>query len=97
MVKPKVSAESKDKRFKRIASQRTQRTLNDIRKLGNCSNKGIYSYTSEDISKIFSAIDKEIRRFYNIVNVTDNVINTYKAKIVVLLCDYQTYPIILDE
>ncbi len=62
MAKPKVSGESKEQRFKRIASKRTENILDDLRKLGNCSNQGIYSYSSEDISKIFSAIDSEIRR-----------------------------------
>ncbi len=54
--------ESRDVRFKRIASKRTQRILNDLRLLGNCSNKSVYKYSVEDISKIFQAIDKELKR-----------------------------------
>jgi hypothetical protein len=62
MVKLKVESESKRDRFKRIASARTSRILKDIRLLGNCSNARNYSYTAEDVNKIFSAIEKELKR-----------------------------------
>ncbi|MBU0479148.1 hypothetical protein KKC91_11350 [bacterium] len=62
MVKPKVENENKEQRFKRIASKRTEKVLDTIRKLGNCSNRGIYGYSNEDVSKIFSAVDSELRR-----------------------------------
>ena len=54
--------ETKDQRFKRIAARRTQTVLEALRKLGNCSNKGTYSYSNDDISKIFEAIDLDIKR-----------------------------------
>jgi len=54
--------EPRDVRFKRIASSRTQRILNDLRLLGNCSNKSVYKYSEEDINKIFLAVDKELKR-----------------------------------
>jgi hypothetical protein len=54
--------ETKEQRFKRIASKRTEKVLDALRKLGNCSNPAVYSYSEEDISKIFSAIDSELRR-----------------------------------
>jgi len=53
--------ENKEGRFKRIASQRTQRVLDDLRLLGNCSNIGTYEYNPVEISKIFRAIDTELR------------------------------------
>jgi len=56
------SKETKEQRFKRIASKRTEKLLDALRKLGNCSNRGIYNYSQEDISKIFSAIDSELKR-----------------------------------
>ena len=62
MVKPKIIGESKEEKFKRIATLRTQKVLNNLRLLGNCSNNGAYSYTQEDIAKIFSVIDKEFKR-----------------------------------
>jgi hypothetical protein len=62
MVKPKVAEETAENRFKRIATARTVRLLNDIRLLGNCSNKGNYSYTKEEVDKIFSTIEKDVKR-----------------------------------
>jgi hypothetical protein len=58
--------ETKEQRFKRIASKRTENVLEAIRKLGNCSNKSIYGYSEQDISKIFSAVDSEIKRIKTI-------------------------------
>lgn len=54
--------ETKHQRFKRLATQRTNSILDRIRVLGNCANRNDYDYTEEDISKIFSVIDREIRK-----------------------------------
>ena len=62
MVKPKIENETKADKFKRIASSRTQNILDAFRRLGNCSNTTIYEYTDEDINKIFSTIEKEVKR-----------------------------------
>lgn len=62
MVKPKVDGETKQEKFKRIASARTQRILEDLRLLGNCANTATYQYTEEDVNKIFSTIEKEVKR-----------------------------------
>ena len=62
MVKLKVNSESKSDKFKRIATARTSRLLKDLQLLGNCSNTNNYSYTEEEINKIFSAIEKELKR-----------------------------------
>lgn len=61
MVKQKIYNETKEERFIRIAEARTQRILNNIRLLGNCSNKSAYSYNDNQISKIFNTIDKELK------------------------------------
>jgi len=53
--------ETPEERFKRVAVARTNAIFNKIRILGNCSNKQIYSYSEEDIDKIFSAINKQLR------------------------------------
>ena len=55
------SNESPEERFKRLASLRTNQVLNKLRILGNCANRGVYSYTRKDIDKIFSAIEKKAR------------------------------------
>ena len=57
-----IMKETKEARFKRIASRRTENALEALRKLGNCSNRAIYSYSTEDLNKIFSAVDSELRR-----------------------------------
>ena len=64
----KNAVETKTDRFKRIASKRTEKVLDSLRKLGNCSNKGVYSYSDEDVSKIFSAVDSEVKRIKVLFN-----------------------------
>jgi hypothetical protein len=63
-----IIKESKEQRFKRIASKRTEKVLDALRKLGNCSNRGIYGYSNEDVSKIFYAVDSEVKRIKVLFN-----------------------------
>lgn len=53
---------SKQKRenFVRLAETRTNKILDMIRLLGNLSNTSNYSYTKEDVNKIFSTLEKEL-------------------------------------
>lgn len=60
MVK-KNNNETRDERFKRIATLRTNAILNKIRILGNLSNKQRYGYSEKDINKIFSTINKQVK------------------------------------
>jgi hypothetical protein len=53
--------ENRNERFRRIASKRTNEILEKIRILGNCSNKSSYEYTEEEVNKIFSEIDKQLK------------------------------------
>lgn len=53
--------ESRRDRFKRIAAKRTNDILEKVRILGNCSNKSSYEYAEEDVNKIFSEIDKQLK------------------------------------
>jgi len=62
MVKEKVQNETKEQKFRRIASARANRILDDLRLLGNCSNKSAYSYSDAEVNKIFSIIEKEMKR-----------------------------------
>lgn len=50
----------KRERFLRVAPARTDKILNLIRLLGNCANTSNYSYTNDEISKIFNSIRKEL-------------------------------------
>ena len=60
--------ESKEERFKRIASRRTREILYKLRLLGNCSNKSVYHYTEVDKRKIFSTIEEELKRVKALFN-----------------------------
>jgi hypothetical protein len=62
MVREKVSNESPRDRFKRLATNRTNRILEDLRILGNCSNQQLYEYTEEDIEAIFKVINKQLKK-----------------------------------
>ena len=53
--------ETPEERFKRVAEARTNAVFNKLRILGNCANRQIYSYSEEDIDKIFSAINKQLK------------------------------------
>ena len=53
--------ETPEERFKRVAEARTNAVLNRLRILGNLSNRQMYGYSEEDIKKIFTAIDKQIK------------------------------------
>ena len=53
--------ETPQQRFKRIAALRTNAVLDKLRILGNLSNRQMYSYSDEDINKIFLAINKQIK------------------------------------
>lgn len=56
-----MEQESRRERFKRVAAKRTNDILEKIRILGNCSNKSSYDYAEEEINKIFSEIDKQLK------------------------------------
>lgn len=53
--------ENKRDKFIRLAEARTNKILNMIQLLGNCSNKQTYEYTADDVDAIFSAIEKELK------------------------------------
>ena len=60
-MKEANSNETPEERFRRIAIVRTNAVLDRLRILGNLSNRQMYSYSEEDINKIFSAINKQIK------------------------------------
>ncbi len=53
--------ETKREKFIRIVEARTNKAVEMIRLLGNCSNKSSYDYTEEDIKRIFGYLEKEIK------------------------------------
>lgn len=58
-------SESKRDRFVRLAEARTNKILDMLQLLGNCSSKANYDYTDEDVKQIFNAIEREVRNTKN--------------------------------
>ena len=56
-----MANESKRERFVRLAETRTNKIIEMLKLLGNCSSKTNYEYTEEDVKKIFTALDKELK------------------------------------
>ena len=54
------SKESRREKFVRIAEARTNKIINMIQLLGNCSNLSQYEYTQKDVDKIFRTIQMEL-------------------------------------
>ncbi len=57
--------ETKRDRFKRIAEARVNKILDMMRLLGNCASPSNYEYTDEDIKKIFTALERELKNTKN--------------------------------
>lgn len=53
--------ETKRDKFVRLAEARTNKIIDMLQLLGNCSNASAYDYTQQDVEKIFSAIEAEVR------------------------------------
>ena len=52
--------ESKEERFIRVAEARTNKIIDMVRLLGNCSNKNNYVFKQADVMKIFDRIEGEL-------------------------------------
>lgn len=55
-----MSKEKDRKKFVELAEKRVRRALNDIRLIGNLSNRSNYTYTDEDAKKIYKALQNSI-------------------------------------
>jgi hypothetical protein len=55
-----LTPESKRERFVRIAEKRTRLVLEKLRILANCSNRGVYEYTEDDVAKIFGTLQRQL-------------------------------------
>ncbi len=53
--------ETKNEKFRRLAESRVNTVLDRLRLLGQLSDKKNYDYTDEQVSKIFRAIDSELK------------------------------------
>ena len=57
-----MARETKENRFKRIAEKRVQRVLDSIRSLSQCSNKRMYEWEDNQLGRIWTAIDNELKK-----------------------------------
>lgn len=57
----KKITETKHDRFVRLAEARTNKIIDMLQLLGNCSNTSVYDYTADDVDEIFQAIEQEVR------------------------------------
>lgn len=51
---------AKRDKFVELAEARVNRTIKDIRLIGNLSNRSAYEFTEEDIRQMFRALQKEL-------------------------------------
>ncbi len=50
----------KREKFVELMEARVNRAIKDIQLIGNLSNRSAYSYTDEDVRKVFRAVQKEL-------------------------------------
>ncbi len=65
--------ESKNMKFKRIATKRVNDILKKFDLLENCSNKSHYQYSNEEVIKIFSTLEKRLREVKNTFKIEKNI------------------------
>ena len=51
----------KKARFNKLGTKRTNDVLDRLRILGNCADRRTYTYTDEEIDKIFKTIDEQVK------------------------------------
>lgn len=67
-----MEKETKRDKFIRIAEARTNKIIDMIQLLGNCSNQNQYEYTQRDVNKIFNAIQMELDKAKSRYNKQDS-------------------------
>ena len=55
-----MKKETKEQRFKRVAERRVQNVINSLRSLSQLANNKVYKWNSDQLEKIWKAIEKEI-------------------------------------
>jgi len=53
--------ETRKQRFKRLGNKRVNNVLNQLRILGNLSNKSYYDYNDSDVNKVFKAVEHQLK------------------------------------
>lgn len=55
-----MAREADREKFVELAEKRVSKALKDIKLIGNLSNKSNYSYTDQDVKKIYAALKKAL-------------------------------------
>jgi hypothetical protein len=55
--RPVPAGETREQKFQRLASHRTNVILEGLRRLGGLSNRNHYEYSEEEIRRVFDAIE----------------------------------------
>lgn len=55
-----MTNESKNERFRRLAESRGNRLIREIMLLGNLSNRKNYSYSEDEVERLFAPIRQEL-------------------------------------
>jgi hypothetical protein len=58
--RPVPVEETKAQKFERLATLRTNRTLDLLTRLGNLSNSNHYDYSEDEVRRIFNTIDEAV-------------------------------------
>jgi hypothetical protein len=58
--RPVPATETKEQKFQRLASYRTNVILDDLRKLGSLSNRHHYEYSEDEIKRVFDTIESAV-------------------------------------
>ena len=56
-----MSTTERREKFVNLAENRVNKAIKQLRLIGNLSNKSNYSYTENDVNKIVSALNAEVR------------------------------------
>lgn len=77
-----MNKETKREKFVRIAEARTNKIIDMIQLLGNCSNQNQYEYTQKDVNKIFNAYKQSwMKQKKDIVNkIAKREVNLHSIK-----------------
>jgi len=59
-MQPSDLQDDRRSRFVRVAERRTREIIHKLRLLGNCANRSAYSYTEEEVERIFHAITAQL-------------------------------------
>jgi hypothetical protein len=55
-----LNVRDRRKKFIDLAEARVNRTIQDLRLIGNLSNRSAYEYSDEDVKKIFRTLQKSL-------------------------------------